>query len=100
MIDDERDEASYEKIMEAAEEIRGMARIHPDQASVMLAQAKHLMELAEQIRSDWLRLHQGQGTLPKARSDGDRPKAADAPCGAEDARRAAMDGCWAMNPAG
>jgi multidrug resistance efflux pump len=55
MIDDELDEASYGKILAAAEEIQAMARNSPAQAAAMFEQARHLLELAEQIRNDWLR---------------------------------------------
>jgi hypothetical protein len=52
MIADEYDEAAYEKILAAAEEIRAMARHRPAQATAMFEQARHLFELAEQIRID------------------------------------------------
>src|SRR5260370_1120592 len=55
MIDDEHDEATYGKILAAAEEIQAMARNSPAQAAAMFEQARHLLELAEQIRNDWLR---------------------------------------------
>jgi hypothetical protein len=65
MVADEYDEVTYAKILAAAEEIRAMARHRPAQAAAMFAQAHHLFELAEQIRTDWLR-HRGQQA-------GDRP---------------------------
>jgi hypothetical protein len=52
MKNDEHDEVSYEKILEAAREIRFMAESRPAEASTLLAQARRLMDLAEQIRSD------------------------------------------------
>jgi hypothetical protein len=55
MRNDEQDEVSYEKILEAAHEIRFMAESRPAEASALLAQAHRLMDLAEQIRSDSLR---------------------------------------------
>jgi hypothetical protein len=55
MIDDEHDEATYGKILAAAEEIKAMARNSPAQAAAMFEQARHLFELAQQIRNDWLR---------------------------------------------
>jgi hypothetical protein len=55
MIEDEQDEATFTKILGAAEEIKDMARIRPSQAPEMLEQARHLMELAEQIKNDLLR---------------------------------------------
>ena len=55
MIDDEHDEATYGKILAAAEEIKAMARNSPVQAAAMFEQARHLFELAQQIRNDWLR---------------------------------------------
>jgi hypothetical protein len=55
MLADEYDEAAYAKILAAAEEIRAMARLRPAQAGAMFEQARHLFELAEQIRTDWQR---------------------------------------------
>jgi hypothetical protein len=55
MIEDEQDEATFEKILEAAEEIKDMARIRPEEAPEMLEKARHLIELAGQIKSDLLR---------------------------------------------
>jgi hypothetical protein len=55
MIEDEQDEATFTKILGAAEEIKDMARVRPSEAPEMLEQARHLMELAEQIKSDLLR---------------------------------------------
>lgn len=55
MRNDEQDKVSYEKILEAANEIRFMAESRPAEASALLAQAHRLTDLAEQIRSDWLR---------------------------------------------
>jgi hypothetical protein len=55
MIEDEQDEATFEKILEAAEEIKDMARIRPAEAPEMLEKARHLIELAGQIKSDLLR---------------------------------------------
>jgi hypothetical protein len=60
MTEDELDEATFEKIRCAAEEIKDMARVRPENAPAMLAQAHHLIELAEQIRTDRLR-RQGIG---------------------------------------
>ncbi|MDB5406578.1 MAG: hypothetical protein JWL84_1490 [Rhodospirillales bacterium] len=55
MRHDEQDEVSYEKILEAAKEIRFMAESRPAEASALLAQAHRLIDLAEQIRNDSLR---------------------------------------------
>jgi hypothetical protein len=55
MIEDEQDEATFEKILEAAEEIKDMARVRPAEAPEMLEKARHLIELAGQIKSDLLR---------------------------------------------
>jgi hypothetical protein len=55
MTEDELDEATVEKMRCAAEEIKEMARIRPENAAALLEQARHLIELAEQIRNDWLR---------------------------------------------
>jgi hypothetical protein len=55
MIGDEHDEVTYGKILAAAEEIKAMARETPAQAAAMFEQARHLFELAQQIRNDWLR---------------------------------------------
>jgi hypothetical protein len=55
MIAEEYDEVAYAKILAAAEEIRAMARHRPAQATAMFEQARHLFELAEQIRIDWQR---------------------------------------------
>jgi hypothetical protein len=55
MIEDEQDEATFEKILEAAEDIKDMARVRPAEAPEMLEKARHLMELAGQIKSDLLR---------------------------------------------
>ncbi len=55
MIVDENDEVTYTKILAAAEEIRDMARHRPAQSAAMFAQARHLFELAEQMRNDSLR---------------------------------------------
>jgi hypothetical protein len=63
MIEDEQDEATFAKILDAAEEIKDMARVRPSQAPEMLAQARHLMELAEQIKSDLLRRRGLEGPL-------------------------------------
>ena len=46
-----------------AEEIKEMARVRPENAPALLEQARHLIELAEQIRNDWLRR---QGTSLKS----------------------------------
>jgi hypothetical protein len=54
MRNDEQDEVSYEKILEAAREIRFMAESRPTEAPTLLAQAHRLMDLAEQIRRDSL----------------------------------------------
>jgi hypothetical protein len=58
MVVEDHDEATYAKILAAAEEIRAMARHRPAQAAAMFAQARHLFELAEQMRHD-LRRRQG-----------------------------------------
>lgn len=55
MIDDEQDEVTFEKILEAAKEIKDMARVRPAEAPAMLEQARHLVEIAQQIKSDLLR---------------------------------------------
>ncbi|HZS83810.1 MAG TPA: hypothetical protein VFA50_13125 [Stellaceae bacterium] len=55
MTDDDHDELTFGKMLEAAAAIKDMARTRPAEASAMLEQAQHLIELAEQIRSDWLR---------------------------------------------
>jgi hypothetical protein len=55
MIADEHDEITYAKILAAAEEIRAMAGRQPAHAAAMFEQARHLFELAQQIRNDWLR---------------------------------------------
>src|SRR3984957_19575715 len=55
MIEDEQDEATFEKILEAAVDIKDMARIRPEEAPEMLEKARHLIELAGQIKSDLLR---------------------------------------------
>jgi hypothetical protein len=71
MVADEYDELTYAKILAAAEEIRAMARHRPAQAAAMFAQAHHLFELAEQIRSDWLRhrgMKAGESPAPPERS--------------------------------
>ncbi len=54
MVAEEHDEVTYAKIVAAAEEIRAMARHKPAQSAAMFAQARHLFELAEQIRNDLL----------------------------------------------
>ncbi|MBV9521619.1 MAG: hypothetical protein JO010_02425 [Alphaproteobacteria bacterium] len=41
-------------MLEAAAAIKDMARSRPSEAPAMLKQAQHLVELAEQIRTDWL----------------------------------------------
>ena len=64
MIEDEQDEATSEKILEAAEEIKDMARIRPAEAPEMLEKARHLIELAGQIKSDLLR--RKEADLPSA----------------------------------
>jgi len=66
MTDNEQDEATFEKILGAAEEIKDMARIRPEDAPAMLEQARHLIELAEQIKSDWLRRQSTEATLDVA----------------------------------
>jgi len=55
MIGDDHDEVTFEKMLEAAAAIKEMAQTRPAEAPAMLEQARHLIELAEQIRSDWLR---------------------------------------------
>jgi hypothetical protein len=62
MIGDEHDEATYAKILAAAEEIKAMARNSPTEAAAMFEQARHLFELAQEIRNDWLR----RGNAPPA----------------------------------
>ena len=74
MIGDEHDEATFEMMLEAAAAITEMARTRPAEASAMLEQAQHLVELAEQIRSDWERrrnvnpLHDRPAFSPSGRS--------------------------------
>jgi hypothetical protein len=55
MVSHDEDEETLGKMLEAAAEIKNMARSRPAEAPAMLEQAQHLIELAEQIRSDWLR---------------------------------------------
>jgi len=62
MIGDDHDEVTFAKMLEAAAAIKEMARTRPAEAPAMLEQARHLIELAEQIRSDWLR-RQNSGPL-------------------------------------
>lgn len=69
MIADEYDEAAYAKILAAAEEIRAMAHHRPTQATAMFEQARHLFELAEQIRTDWQRSHGGEAGAMRRRLD-------------------------------
>src|SRR5258708_13406236 len=75
MAPDEHDEITYAKILAAAEEIRAMARHNPAEAAAMFAQARHLFELAEQIRSDWLRGRGPSPGEPTATPERDRPAA-------------------------
>jgi len=55
MVGHDQDEETLGKMLEAAAEIKNMARSRPAEAPAMLEQAEHLIELVEQIRSDWLR---------------------------------------------
>jgi hypothetical protein len=50
----ERDVENVEKILEAAQQIASLAKTRPDEAAEMLARARYLVELAEQIKRDWL----------------------------------------------
>lgn len=74
MIEDEQDEATFEKILEAAEEIKDMARIRPAEAPEMLEKARHLIELAGQIKSDLLRRKEAEipSTITYRIIDGDK----------------------------
>jgi ribonuclease HI len=53
-MESQLDAENIEKILEAAQQIERMAKSRPDQAKQMLEQAHHLIELAEQIKRDWL----------------------------------------------
>src|SRR5689334_20854146 len=61
MVSHDQDEETLGKMLEAAAEIKNMARSRPAEAPAMLEQAQHLIELAEQIRSDWLRRRSDDG---------------------------------------
>ena len=76
MIDDEHDAATYAKILAAAEEIKAMARNSPAQASAMFEQARHLFELAQEIRNDWLR--RGNAALAGGATKPERNRLSDA----------------------
>ncbi len=69
MVAEEHDEVTYAKILAAAEEIRAMARHKPAQSAAMFAQARHLFELAEQIRND-LRSRHGARPLGEPSNPG------------------------------
>jgi hypothetical protein len=77
MSDDEQDETTFGKILEAAQEIEDMARVRPAEAPAMLEQARHLVELAEQMRRDWLRRRGVELSLGLANSGASRGTAAD-----------------------
>jgi hypothetical protein len=72
MIDDEHDEATYGKILAAAEEIKAMAYNSPAQAAAMFEQARHLFELAQQIKNDWLRRGSGAAVGGTTKPERDR----------------------------
>jgi hypothetical protein len=55
MIENDLDEAAFEKILEAAERIADMARTRPADAASLLERARYLRGLAEDIRRDWER---------------------------------------------
>jgi len=61
-MESQLDAENIEKILEAAQQIERMAKSRPDQAKQMLEQAHHLIELAEQIKRDWLNRF---ATLPR-----------------------------------
>jgi hypothetical protein len=52
MSEHDEDEATFEKILEAADRIQDMAQSRPADAPAMLERAQYLRELAEQIRRD------------------------------------------------
>ena len=53
MIEADRDVGASEKILEAVDRIRDMARDRPEEAALMLERAEYLAELAQQIKNDW-----------------------------------------------
>lgn len=53
MGDTDHDVAASEKLLEAVDRIRDMARERPAEAAAMLERAEYLAELARQIRNDW-----------------------------------------------
>ena len=53
MSEDDQDQITSNKILEAAAEIKDMARDRPAEAAQMLERANYLADLAEQIRRDW-----------------------------------------------
>ena len=53
-MESELDVENVEKILEAAQQIEKMAKTRPEQAAEMLQRARYLVELAEQIKRDWL----------------------------------------------
>jgi hypothetical protein len=53
-METELDVENVEKILEAAQQIARMAKTRPDQAAEMMERARYLVELAEQIKRDWL----------------------------------------------
>jgi hypothetical protein len=53
-MESELDVENVEKILEAAQQIEKMAKTRPEQAAEMLQRARYLVDLAEQIKRDWL----------------------------------------------
>jgi hypothetical protein len=53
-MESELDVENVEKILEAAQQIEDMAKTRPEQAAEMLQRARYLVNLAEQIKRDWL----------------------------------------------
>jgi hypothetical protein len=90
MIDDQHDEATYAKILAAAEEIKAMARNSPAQGAAMFEQARHLFELAQEIRNDWLR--RGNAALAGGATKPERDR-----LGSANAK--GTDGVWATQSA-
>ena len=99
MIDDEQDEAIYEKILAAAEQIKEMARNRPAEAPAMIEQARHLTELAEQIRSDWLRRLSSVPPHAAANPDSIPPTARDRSTHPSAEPTPPQSGIWLVHPA-
>lgn len=58
MGETDTDITASEKLLEAVDRIRDMARERPEEAAAMLERAQYLAELAQQIKNDWaLRCH-------------------------------------------